>query len=134
LLHAGSLVRGTRSLCDLLKLVGSARYENQVRAPLDGKGVHVVDASHKVNLKHNAGTFANKMAVAYVMRERCQPLLLIGEYAQKARTAPIPELAPVIRTILPSNLDALKMDMTGQGTTIDERKEGSGMIRRCSKG
>ena len=29
-------------------------------------------------------------------------------------TAPIPALAPVMRTVLPSNLDALKMDIDEQ--------------------
>lgn len=29
-------------------------------------------------------------------------------------TAPIPALAPVIRTVLPSNLDALKIDIDEQ--------------------
>jgi hypothetical protein len=29
-------------------------------------------------------------------------------------TAPIPELAPVMRTVLPSNLEALKMDIDEQ--------------------
>jgi hypothetical protein len=35
LLYASGLVRGARSLCDLHQLVGSAREEDQVRAPLD---------------------------------------------------------------------------------------------------
>jgi hypothetical protein len=41
-------------------------------------------------------------------------------------TAPIPALAPVIRTVLPSNLDALKMDIGGQGViAVEEQCGGS---------
>jgi hypothetical protein len=35
-------------------------------------------------------------------------------------TAPIPALAPVIRTVLPSNLDALKIDIDEQGGKRDD--------------
>jgi len=37
--------------------------------------------------------------------------LFLMERCKASGTAPIPELAPVIRTVLPSNLNALKMDM-----------------------
>jgi len=35
-------------------------------------------------------------------------------------TAPIPALAPVMRTVLPSNLDALKMDIDEQESEVIE--------------
>jgi hypothetical protein len=35
--------------------------------------------------------------------------------AEWSRTAPIPALAPVMRTVLPRNLDALKTDMDERG-------------------
>lgn len=43
--------------------------------------------------------------------------LKVGCTLQGMSTAPIPALAPVIRTVLPRNLDALKMDMDERGRT-----------------
>jgi hypothetical protein len=42
---------------------------------------------------------------------RCQAFLEDSEERAVRCTAPIPALAPVIRTVLPSNLDALKIDI-----------------------
>ena len=59
-----------------------------------------------------------KVAHIYISLAACYTVRL--ENAVGMSTAPIPALAPVMRTVLPSNLDALKMDIDGQESEVIE--------------
>ena len=60
-----------------------------------------------------------KVARIYISLAACFTVRLENAVVGMS-TAPIPALAPVMRTVLPSNLDALKMDIDGQELEVIE--------------